>query len=57
MFKDALKQRDFSEDALILAKAAMIILNDAFRHECFKFNGNFPSKCQENSIPSSLLSL
>ena len=57
MLKEALKKRDYSEDALILAKAATIIRNDTFRHECFKFDGNFPSKCQENSIPSSLKSL
>ena len=57
MLKDALKKRDYSEDALILAKAATIIRNDTFRHECFKFDGNFPSKCQENSIPSCLKSL
>ena len=35
----------------------MIIRNDIFRYECFKFDGNFPLLCQENSIPSSLKSL
>jgi len=49
MFK---KQRDFSENTLILAKAAMIIWNDTFRHECFKFNGNFPSRIQYPSLLS-----
>ena len=57
MLKEALKKRDFSEDATILAKAAMIIRNDTFNHQCFKFNGCFSSQCQENSIPSSLKSL
>jgi len=54
MLKEALKKRDFSENAAILAKAAMIIRNDTFNHQCFKFDGYFPSKCQENSLPSSL---
>ena len=54
MLKEALKKRDFSEDAAILAKAAMIIRNDTFNYQCFKFNGCFSSQCQENSLPSSL---
>ena len=57
MLKEELKKRDFSEDATILAKAAMIIHNDTFNHQCFKFNGCFSTQCQENSIPSSLKSL
>ena len=51
MLKEALKKRDFSEDTTILA---MIIRNDTFNHQCFKFDGFFPSKCQQNSLPSSL---
>ena len=54
MLKDALKKRDFSEDATILAKSAKIIRNDIFTNECLKFNGSFSSNCQENSLPSSL---
>ncbi len=57
MLKKALKKRDFSEDAAVLAKAAMIIRTDAFDHQCFKFDGSFSSKCQEDSLPSSLKSL
>ena len=56
MLQEALKKRDFSEDAAILAKA-MIIRNDAFDHQCPQFNGSFVSKCQEDSFPSSLKSL
>ena len=33
MIQDALKKRDFSEDALILARAASIIRKDIFNHE------------------------
>ena len=57
MLKEALKKRDFSEDAMILAKAATLIRNDIFSHQCFKFTGNFPPGCQEDSLPSSLKSL
>jgi hypothetical protein len=57
MLQEALKKRDFSEDATILAKAAMIIRNDTFDHQCPQFNGSFLSKCQEDSLPSSLKSL
>ena len=32
MIKDAVRQKDFSEDALILAKAAGIIRKDMFSH-------------------------
>ena len=54
MLREALKKRDFSEDAAVLAKTAMIIRSDVFDHQCFKFNGSFSSKCQETSLPSSL---
>uniref|UniRef100_UPI00358E0071 uncharacterized protein isoform X1 n=1 Tax=Myxine glutinosa TaxID=7769 RepID=UPI00358E0071 len=57
MLKEALKKRDFSEDAEILAKAATIIRKDIFNHQCFKFTGCFPTQCQENSMPPSLKSL
>lgn len=57
MLREALKKRDFSEDAVILAKAASIIRNDIFNHQCFNFAGCFPPGCQEDSLPSSLKSL
>ena len=57
MLKDALKTRDFSEDALILAKAATLVRKDILSHQGFKFTGCFPAQCQEDSISSSLKSL
>jgi len=57
MLKEALRKRDFSEDAVILAKVAAIIQNDVFNHRWFQFTGSFPLDCQENSVPSSLKSL
>ena len=49
ILKDAVKERDFSEDALILAKPAKILRNDIFNHQPFKFDNEFPPHCQENS--------
>ena len=57
MLKEALRKRDFSEDAITLAKAATIIQNDVFNHQCLQFNGSFSPGCQQNSLPSSLKSL
>ena len=57
MLKEALKKRDFSEDAAILAKAAVIVRNDIFNHHCVSFTGAFLPNCQEDSLPSSLKSL
>ena len=54
MLKDALRKRDFDEDAVTLAKAAKIIRNDILNHDSFKFTGSFPTGCQEKSIPSNL---
>ena len=49
--------KNHSEEATILAKAAMIIRNGIFNHQGFKFDGHFASKCQENALPSSLKKL
>lgn len=57
MSKEALKKWDFSEDAVILAKAAVIVRNDIFNHHCINFTGAFLPNCQEDSLPSSLKSL
>ena len=57
MLREALNERDFSEDAVILAKAALIIRNDVFNHPCHHFTGSFLPNCQEDSLPSSLKSI
>ena len=54
MIQDALKKRDFSEGALILARA---IKKNIFNHEGILFNESFPEKCQDKSLPSSLKTL
>ena len=50
MLKEALKNRDYSEDGMILTKAAKIIRNDIFGHEGCKFNVSFLPHCQEESF-------
>ena len=57
LLKEAHKNRDFTEDAVILAKAAAIVRKDIFSHQGFKFTGSFPAECQEESLPSSLKSI
>ena len=57
MLKEALKKRVFSEDVDLLARAASIVRKDILGHKGFKFDGSFPEKCQETSLPSSLKTL
>ena len=54
MLHDAVRKRDFDEDAVTLANAAKTIQNAILNHDGFKFTGSFPTGCQEKSIPSSL---
>ena len=54
MLSDALVIIDFSEDALILSKAAAITRKDMFGYARFKFTGSFTEECQESSLPASL---
>jgi hypothetical protein len=54
MLKEALKKRDYDDDAVVLAKAAKIIRNDILNHDGFDFTGSFSAGCQSKSIPSSL---
>ncbi|KAK3883112.1 hypothetical protein Pcinc_012540 [Petrolisthes cinctipes] len=54
---NAVKTLNFSEDALILSKAAMIVRKDILSHKGFTFTGSFSAQCQEDSLPSSLKAL
>ena len=42
MVKEAIKTRDSSEDATILARAAIIIRDAVFNHKGFQLTGGFP---------------
>ena len=44
---------DADNDAVILARAARIVRRDMLQ----KFDGSFDSKCQEESVPSSLMAI
>ena len=57
MLNEALKDQYFTEDAVLLAKAAAIVRKDIFNHQCFKFTGSFAAECQEDSLPSCLVSM
>ena len=52
MIKDAERQRDSSENALILGEAAGIIRKDMFSHKGFTFSGGFTKDCQESADPA-----
>ena len=55
--QDLLKQAltpSFDEDASILAKASSIVRRDIFQAPGFKFDGSFPSGCQQDFLPTSL---
>ena len=51
ILKETLKERDFSDDALMLARAAKIVHQDILSHRGFSFSGMFPQEYQETSVP------
>ena len=57
ILKERLKDRDYSENARTLRKAAQIIRHDIFEFVAPKFSGSFTDDCQENSVPTTLKTL
>ena len=57
ILKERLKDRDYSEDARTLRKAAQIIRHDIFEFVAPKFSGSFTADCHENSVPTTLKTL
>ena len=53
--KEALQERDFSDDTAVLAKAAKIVRRDMFSNKGFSFSGTFPLGCQEISLPAMIM--
>ena len=49
-------EHDADSDAVHLARAAKIVRRDIFQMK-MEFNGSFPTECQEQSVPTSLLAL
>ena len=63
MFKDDIGsalakvcEYDMDRDTVNLARAAQIVRNDMFKAYP-SFNGSFPDRCQEDSVPQMLLTL
>lgn len=50
-------KRDFTKDAIVLAKAAATVRKDLLTYKGYEFYASFGEQCQQNSIPSSLKSL
>ena len=48
---------DYKGDALLLAKAAKIVCKHVIGYNGFHFDGNFGHGCQQQSVPSSLITL
>ena len=57
MIREAIKKRDYTEDAYALSKVANIIRRDMLQHDTYTFTGSFTSRCQEASVPASLKAL
>ena len=47
---------DHDSDAILLARAAQLVRKEMF-DKIFHFDGSFKPECQQNSVPTSLLSL
>lgn len=48
---------DYEHEVLLLAKTAKLVRKEIASHPGFHFDGNFPSDCQEQSVPSVLKTL
>ena len=54
LLKDTISYRDFDSEAILMARLAKIMKREIFNCKPFQFSGEFPLKCQENSIPTTL---
>ena len=50
------KACDYDNETMLLVRVAQAVRKDMFDAE-FSFNGSFPTVCQRNAVPSSLLAL
>ena len=57
LLKDALKERNYEEEAFTLAKATRYIRSDVINTLISPFDGEFSSECQSKSVPLSLKDL
>ena len=52
--KVATTARDFEAEEFLMTKLAKIMRQEILEWDSFQFSGNFPHKCQENSVPTIL---
>ena len=57
LVKKALLTREYNKEMQAIVKAVKIIREDIFNHTNFKFTGTFDQKCQQDSLPPSLMAL
>ena len=55
--KDSVKSRHAEKETIHMANTVKTIREDMFNFEGFKFSGSFPVKCQQASVPPSLICL
>ena len=53
LLKDTISYHDFDSEAILMARLAKIMSREIFNCKPFQFSGEFPLKCQENSIPTT----
>ena len=54
LLKDTITYRDFDSEAILMAQLAKVMRQEIVNCKPFQFSGEFPLKCQENSIPTTL---
>ena len=54
VLRGSMSQHDFDSEAILMVKLAKIMRQEIFGWGPFEFSGNFPSNCQESSVPTTL---
>lgn len=57
LLKESLTSRDVLKETLDLTRVVKAIRKDMFELEGFQFSGSFPPRCQQTSVPPTLLCL
>ena len=52
--RDSTSFRDFESEAFLMTKLVKLMRKEIFDTSSFHFSGDFPSRCQENSVPTML---
>ena len=54
LLKDSTCIHDFESEAFLITKLVKLMRKEIFDASSFQFSGDFPPKCQENSVPTML---